>query len=251
MNSLKIAIAGGTGTVGRLVVAAAKAAGHETVVLSRTNGVDLMSGIGLADAIAGADSVIDVSGPSSQSTAESVRFFGDVTRNLLSAEQKAGVAHHVAISIIGAAAVDSNYYAGKALQERLLQERAGGWSMIRTAQFHEFAALLVQHGKVGPLQVVPTMRSQPVAAAEVADALLALATGEPQGLVPDLAGPRQELMADLVRRFLAATHQPRPVLQVPLPGAWGRALRNGTLLPSPDAQLGHQTFDDWLASQHL
>jgi uncharacterized protein YbjT (DUF2867 family) len=243
---MRIAIAGGTGTVGRHVVDAVRAAGHEPVVLSRSMGVDLLSGDGLTAALAGAASVIDVSSTNTTSTKGSVDFFGTVTRNLLAAERTAGVAHHVAISVIGAAKVPANYYAGKALQEQLLTAMPDGWSLLRVAQFHEFAAQIVQHGKIGPLQLVPTMRSQPIAATEVAAELTAIASGDPRGLEPDLAGPQEERMSNMVRRYLTATRQSRAVLEIPIPGIWGRGMRDGSLLPAPGARLGRQTFAEWL-----
>lgn len=172
-----------------------------------------------------------------------------MTRNLLAAERAAGVPHHVALSIVGAAVAPSAYYAGKKLQEDLVMAEPGGWSILRATQFHEFAAQMAEQGRMGPLQVVPAMRSQPIAAAEVAEALVEIALGAPRGLDRDLGGPREENMADLVRRYLAATGHKRPVLEVPLPGAWGRALRDGTLLTAPGARLGRQTFGEWLAER--
>ncbi|HWC22267.1 MAG TPA: SDR family oxidoreductase [Flexivirga sp.] len=243
---MKIVVAGATGTLGRHVVDAVRAAGHEPVAVSRESGVDLTTGAGLTDVLHGAGSVIDASATSSTSTKASVQFFETVTRNLLAAEQAIGVTHHVAVSIIGAAEVNSNYYAGKAAQEQILLALPSGWSMLRTTQFHEFTEQLVHHGKVGPIQVVPRMRSQPIAAAEVAAEIVGLAVGEPRGLVQDLAGPREENMADLVRRLLDGSGR---VVEVPLPGAWGRAMRNGSLLPQPGTRLGTQTYDEWLATR--
>lgn len=243
-----IVVTGATGTLGRHVMRAARAAGHTPVPASRESGVDLVTGAGLAEVLAGADAVIDTSATSSTSTKKSVEFFGTVTRNLLAAEQAAGVPHHVAISIVGAAQVATNYYAGKAAQEQILLARPSGWSMLRTTQFHEFAGQLITHGKVGPLQVVPRMRTQPIAAAEVAAELVRLAGGEPCGLAPDLAGPQEENLADLVRRLLAGAGA-RRVVEVPLPGAWGRAMRDGSLLPRPGTRRGRQTFEEWLTEQ--
>lgn len=246
---MRIVVAGATGSLGTQVVDAALAAGHEPVPVSRGSGADLMSGAGLPKALRGAAAVIDVSAPSSTATRASVSFFSTVTRNLLAAERAAGVPHHVTVSIIGAATVDAGYYAGKAAQEAILRAEPGGWSLLRTTQFHEFARQLVGHGKVGPFQAVPTMRSQPIAAAEVAAELVAMACGSPRGVVPDLAGPQEEGMADLVRRYLAATGRRRPVLELPIPGAWGRGMRDGSLVPEAGTRLGRQTFGEWLATQ--
>lgn len=246
---MKIAVAGATGTLGSHVVDAVKAAGHIPVGISRASGTDLMTGSGLVEILSGCEAVIDASATTKTSTKDSVDFFTTVTRNLLTAEREAGVAHHVAISIIGAASVNANYYAGKAAQEKLLDSVSGGWSLLRTTQFHEFADQLIGHGRLGPVQGVPTMRSQPLAASEAAAELVAIATGEPQGRVPDLAGPRPERMADLVRRILVKRGLRRPVIELPLPGAWGRGMRDGSLIPKPGTRLGQMTFDDWLAER--
>jgi uncharacterized protein YbjT (DUF2867 family) len=246
---MRIVVAGGTGTLGRCVVAAVRAAGHAPVSISRGSGADLITGSGLVQLLRGASAVIDTSATRSTSTQRSVAFFSTVTRNLLAAERAAEVPHHVAISIIGAARINANYYAGKAVQEEILLAQRDGWSMLRTTQFHEFVRQLVGHGKVGPLQLVPKMLSQPIAATEVAAELVAIAAGRPRGLEPDLAGPGEERMADLVRRYLAATGHRRPVVEVPLSGPWGRAMRNGLLLPKPGTRLGRQAFGDWLSRQ--
>ncbi|WP_344180522.1 SDR family oxidoreductase [Kribbella lupini] len=246
---MKIVIAGATGSLGTEVVDAVRAAGHESVPISRDSAADLISGSGLVTALRGASAVIDASATSSTSAKRSIGFFTTVTRNLLAAEREAGVPHHVAISVIGAAKLNANYYAGKAAQEAILHATSGGWSLLRTTQFHEFVEQLVAHGKVGPFQAVPRMRSQPIAAAEVAAELVAIASGEPQGLTPELAGPQEERMGDLVRRYLAATARRRPVVELSIPGAWGRGMRDGSLLPKAGTRLGRQTFDEWLSAR--
>ncbi|MFV0533751.1 MAG: SDR family oxidoreductase [Cumulibacter sp.] len=246
---MKIVVAGATGTLGTRVITAVCAAGHEPVPISRASGADLITGSGITDALQGAAAVIDASATRSTATKQSINFFTTVTRNLLDAERAVGVPHHVAISIIGAAKVNANYYAGKAAQEAILRAEPGGWSMLRTTQFHEFVTQLISHGRLGPLQGVPKMRSRPIAAAEAAAELVAIACGDPRGIEPDLAGPREETMAELVRRYLAATGHRRPVIEFPIPGAWGRGMRDGSLLPNSGTRLGLQSFDDWLAAQ--
>ena len=243
-----IAIAGGTGTVGRHTVTAASAAGHHPLVLSRATGVDLITETGLAGWLDGVDAVIDVAATSSVSSRQAVRFFGTVTSNLLAAERAAGVPRHVALSIIGAAKANCGYYAGKALQEQQVMNSGTGWSVLRTTQFHEFAAQTVSRATVAGIQIVPAMRCQPIAASEVAAELIRIAEGAPHGFEPDLAGPREEDMPSLVRRYRNATGNRRRVMRVTLPGAIGRVMRDGGLLPAPGTRLGTQTFDQWLAA---
>jgi uncharacterized protein YbjT (DUF2867 family) len=247
---MRVAVAGGTGAVGRPLVEQLRSTGHEVLVLTRSSGHDLTATDAqpaLSAALAGFDTVIDVSSVATTSAKTSAAFFGAVTRTLLAAERAAGVPHHVALSIVGAAAAPSAYYAGKKVQEDLVMASDAGWSILRATQFHEFAAQMAEQGRMGPLQVVPTMRSQPIAAAEVAEVLIEIALGAPRGLDRDLGGPREENMADMVRGYLAATNRKCPVLEVPLPGAWGTALRDGTLLTGASARRGTQTFAEWLA----
>ena len=243
---MKIAIAGASGTVGKLVLSAARSAGHEALALSRSSGVDLTSSRGLADRLAGIETFLDLTSTGSLSAKVAVAFFSTVTENLLTAEHEAGVRHHVALSIIGASKASSGYYAGKAAQEQSVVNSSVGWSMLRTTQFHEFAQQTVSRGSMLGIHIVPAMRSQPIAAAEVAVELLRIATGEPLGLAPDLAGPREENLSDMVKQYLRILGRTRPVLQVNLPGAMGRAMRHGGLLPAAGTRLGQQTFRQWL-----
>ncbi|WP_375481704.1 SDR family oxidoreductase [uncultured Jatrophihabitans sp.] len=245
---MRIAVAGGTGLVGRLVVQAARDAGHDTVVLSRTKGSDVLRGTGVDEALAGADVVVDVTNSVGTSRAKSVAFFGTATPILLSAAGRAGVAHHVALSIVGIDRVPNGYYAGKLEQEKLVADGPVPWTVLRATQFHEFAGQLLGQTK-GPVAPVPRMRSAPVAAAEVAHRLVEIATGAPLGRAPEFAGPETHEMPDLARRLLRHRGTRRLVVPVPVPGEAGRAMATGGLLPGPDAVLGSETFDQWLARQ--
>ncbi len=241
---LSIAVAGGTGTVGSHVARIAHDRGHEVRILARSTGADLRAGTGID--LAGIDAVIDVSGAFAVSAGRSIEWFETVTRNLLDAEHAAGVRHHIALSIVGAARAPYGYYAGKAAQERAVAAGPVPWTVLRATQFFEFAS--ANAIRLGPLTLMPAMRSQPVAAASVAARLVEIAEGGPIGDAPDLAGPREERMADLVRRIGAARGGPARVIEFRMPGGFGRAIRDGSILPGPDAQLDATTFDEWLAS---
>ncbi|MGY1841754.1 MULTISPECIES: SDR family oxidoreductase [unclassified Modestobacter] len=246
-QQLRIAVAGATGAVGRHVVAQARAAGYTVVPLSRGTGQDVTTGAGLDRALAGADVVVDVTSVVTTRARVSVDFFTRATEHLLAAEEAAGVGHHVALSIVGIDGETSGYYAGKIAQERLIAAGPVAWTLLRATQFHEFAGQLVGRTAVGPVVVVPALRAATVAASEVAGALVTLAEGAPRGRVTDLGGPEEAELADLVRRWLAATGQRRRVLRVPLPGAAGRRMRDGSLVPGPGADRGRVTFAEWLA----
>lgn len=245
---MKIAVAGGTGLVGQLVVEVARERGHEVVVLTRSEGVDLTTGAGLVGRLTGVDVVIDATNNGSHDRAEAEAFFGGVTRTLLAAEADAGVGHHVALSIVGVDDVDTGYYAGKRLQELVLAEGVVPWTVLRATQFHEFSEQALRFVTVGPFSLVPRMLSQPVAAREVALALVDLAQGEPVGRAPDLAGPSRLQMVDLARRVSKSRGLGRWVVPVRLPGAAGRAMRSGALLPTAEGPRGRTTFDEWLAA---
>lgn len=245
MTPMKIAVAGGTGVVGRHVVEVARERGHDLVVLSRSEGVDLTTGAGLAERLDDVDAVIDTTNQVSQKRADSEAFFGGVTRTLLSAEAAAGVRHHVVLSIVGVDDVDLGYYAGKRLQERIVAEGPVPWSVLRATQFHEFAEQALHFVRVGPFSLVPRMLSQPVAAREVGETLVDLAEGDPVGRAPELAGPERLQMVDLARKVA----QGRRVVPVRVRGAAGRAMRTGALVPTGEGPRGALTFDAWLASR--
>ncbi|GAA3935738.1 SDR family oxidoreductase [Microbacterium soli] len=245
---MRIAIAGGTGTVGRHVTRAARDAGHEVVVLSRASGTDVLTGEGLDDALIGADAVIDVTNLTSLSAKRARAFFENGTRHLLAAEERAGVRHHVALSIVGIDDIDASYYAGKLAQERAVAASAVPFTIARAAQFHEFAGQLLS-GVPGPFAVVPRARVRPVAAREVGAHLVRVVEAGPQGRASDLVGPRDEDLADLARRQLAFDGIRRRVIEVRFPGAYGRGLASGSLRGGADAETGRIDFEEWLRSE--
>lgn len=242
---MRIAVAGGTGLVGQHVVDRLLASGHSPVVLSRSQGIDLTTGEGLDDALDGVQAIIDVSNVVTQKRATAVEFFDRVGRNLLAAGEKANILHHITLSIIGIDDVDSGYYDGKRLQERLVRESNVPWTILRSAQFHEFTEQVLGMMR-GPFAIVPRMRSQPVAAYEVSNHLVELVAGPPSAMSAELAGPRAEFQPDLARRLLRADGRHRLVIPVKMPGHPGRAMAAGALLPSRDGPRGRQTFDEWL-----
>ncbi|MDH6116632.1 SDR family oxidoreductase [Kitasatospora sp. GAS204B] len=244
---MRVAVAGGTGLTGRHLVTALAAAGHEPVVLARSRGVDLVAGTGIEQALDGVETVIDVTDRKTVRRAGATAFFESAGRHLLAAERRAGVRHHVALSIVGIDRVDLGYYAGKRRQEELVRAGEVPWTVLRTTQFHEFAERFL--AAPGPLAVAPRMLSQPIAVREVAAALAALVDGPPQGMAAELAGPREEQMVDAVRRLARARGRRCLVLPLRMPGAAGRPMASGSLLPTGPGPRGTQTFDQWLAEQ--
>lgn len=231
--------------VGSRVVEEVRGAGVEPVVLARSAGVDLTTGVGLEAALEGVGVVIDTSNVSTMGARKSVRFFEAATGHLLAAGAAAGVRHHVALSIVGCDRVDLGYYLGKRRQEELVAAGPVPWTILRATQFHEFAGQLVDRSPAG-LALAPRMATQPVAASEVAALVVACALGAPVGRAPDLGGPRPERMDRLVRQQVRARGSRRVVVPIPMAGRAGRQVRDGGLLPGPGATLGVETFEAWL-----
>jgi uncharacterized protein YbjT (DUF2867 family) len=238
---MRIAVAGGTGLIGRMVTEAARAEGHEAVVISRSAGVDLTTGAGLDEALRGVDAVVDVTNVTTMSRAKSVAFFSAVTENLLVAGQRAGVKHLVALSIVGVDRVDSGYYEGKRRQEKAIREGRVPWTILRATQFFEFPEQVLAQVP-GPVAVVPKMLAQPVAGSEVAAELLRLAVAGPRNTIVELAGPEQLSIAAMARAVLRARGSRRPVLQLPI----SKAMATGALLPAGPVTLGAERFAAWL-----
>jgi uncharacterized protein YbjT (DUF2867 family) len=246
---LRIAVAGGTGTVGRHAVEAVQAAGPEAVILCRSHGDDLLTTAGLDKALDGVDAVIDTANVATLKADAAISFFATASENLVSAAAKAGARHFVLLSIVG---IDSNpydYYAGKVAQERVVEASPVPWTILRATQFHEFAEQMLTSARIGPLRIAPNARIQPIAAAEVAARLASLAAGRAQGRVPDLAGPKEESLADMVRRLARAEGYRGwiPALNVPTKQMAG--MRAGSALPGPHADQGVQTFTEWLPAR--
>jgi uncharacterized protein YbjT (DUF2867 family) len=216
------------------------------VSLSRSEGVDLVTGRGLDQALESVETVIDVAGIQTLSTKKAVDYFTNATQNLLAAETKAGVKHHVALSIVGIDNANSGLYAGKLAQEDEVRHGGIPWSILRSTQFHEFVPMSIKTATLGPLVFVPRMRTQPVAAEEVAAALVDAAEAGPKGRLPDLGGPQAEHLKNLVATYLAKTQQKKRIVQLRLPGPMGKAMRNGELIPVPGSAVGRQTFREWL-----
>jgi uncharacterized protein YbjT (DUF2867 family) len=247
---MRIAVIGGTGVVGRHTVEALRRAGHDTVKVARSSGVDLSTGVGLVGALAGVETVIDVANIQAADAQATQELFTVATQNLLAAEERARVRHHVLLSIVGLDRLDGNaHFAGKRRQEQLLSRSPIPVTIQRATQFHEFAEQVVQWTRQGQTAAVPPLLVQPVAAADVAEALAEIATSAPQGRASDLAGPEPQDLVDMARRALAARGESIRLIPSWRTGIFGIDAAGEVLLPGPGARLAPTTFDAWLASQ--
>jgi uncharacterized protein YbjT (DUF2867 family) len=244
---MRIAVAGGTGTLGRHVVAELARRGHDPVVMSRSTGVDVTTGAGLDATLDGAEVVVDVTSVTTMSRRTAERFFEAGTGELMRAGRRAGVRHHVAVSIVGIdRAPEVASYGAKLRHEEFVLAGPIPGSILRATQFHDFPAQFLDRFP-GPVVPVFRMLTQPVAAREVASALVDVAEGAPRGHAGEIAGPEIHELVDLVRRVVRARGQRRLVVGVRAPGAAGRTLIEGAALPDVDGLRGRVTFDEWLA----
>jgi uncharacterized protein YbjT (DUF2867 family) len=253
----KIAVAGATGRVGPHVVDVLKAGGHNVVAMSRSSGVDVVTGDGLAEALEGVECVIDAaSGPSPDQEA-ATEFFTAAARNLQEVGERAGVQRMVVVSIIGCDRFTAGYMAAKVAHERAMQPGPIPVRILRAAQFHEFVAQLVEWGRQGEVSYVQKMRTQLVAARTVAQALAGLATGPESApapgssgtSIPEIAGPREENLVDMAKLLVARRGDPVRIEGVSDPADPDRELyETGALLPGPEATLAGPTFEEWLDS---
>jgi uncharacterized protein YbjT (DUF2867 family) len=244
---MRIAIVGGAGTLGKHITAELILHGHDVRVLSRSSPafpVDLSTGAGLETALTGCATVIDAS--NSQRQARQVLVDG--TRQLLAAEHRAGVGHHVCVSIVGCDQVPVGYYRVKTAQEQLVQGGPVPWTIVRATQFHELAASLFAASARYRVLPAPHLPVQPIAAAEVGKAVATVAGGKPAGGRIQVAGPEVSSVAELARTWRSLTGRRATLVRVPLPGRVGRELLAGALTTSQADFVGTIMFRDWLAA---
>jgi uncharacterized protein YbjT (DUF2867 family) len=244
---MKIVIIGGTGLIGSKVVTRLREHGHQAVPASPDTGVNTLTGEGLAQALTGAAVVIDVSNSPSFEDAAVLRFFETSTGNLLAAEAAAGVGHHVALSVVGCDLMpESGYFRAKVAQEKLIRNSPIPYSVVRATQFFEFVKRIADAATDGNRVRIPPVLFQPMAAADVANAVCRVALGAPLNGVVEVAGPQQFRFDELIRLGLSARHDPREVVADPHARYFGAELGERMLVPVGEARLGETRFEDWL-----
>ena len=253
--SKRIAVAGATGRVGRHVVDVLAARGHDVVALSRSSGVDVVTGSGLADALTGVEVVIDTTNRTSAEQGSATEFFTAAARNLHEAGKRAGVKRIVVLSIIGIDRLSGGYYAAKVVHERAMRSGPIPVRILRAAQFHEFVDRFVEWGRQGEVSYVPRMRTQLIGARTVAQGLAALASGaepaSPTEEILEIAGPQAEHLVDAATLLAARRGDPERIEEISDqsdPDA--EPIANGALLPGPNAVLAGPTFAEWLDSDN-
>ncbi|UBU13027.1 SDR family oxidoreductase [Nonomuraea gerenzanensis] len=246
---MKIVVIGGTGLIGSKVVAWLEAQGHEAVAASPRTGVNSLTGEGLAEALAGADVVIDVSNSPSFEAAQVLEFFETSTRNLLAAEAEAGVGHHVALSVVGTERTPTNaYFTAKRAQEQLIEKAGIPFSIVHATQFFEFVRGIADEStQDGRVRIAP-VRFRPIAGDDVARAVGRVAVGRPLNGGVEVAGPEEFRMDEFFREALAAMGDPREVVGDPHARYFGTEVSERALVPGEGATLGRIHYRDWPGS---
>jgi len=245
---MKMVVIGGSGLIGKKVVKDLRQRGHDVLAASPSSGVNTVTGEGLAQALAGAQVVVDVSNAPNWEDNAVLAFFETSGRNLLAAEAAAGFRHHVALSVVGTdRLLGSGYFRAKLAQEKLIKASPIPYTIVRATQFFEFVGSIAQLATEGQTVRVPPVLMQPIAADDVAAALADVALAAPLNGTVEVAGPEPILQDDLVRRFLKATGDARAVIADPKALYYGLAVNDQSLTPGDHPRLGPTRFADWLS----
>lgn len=243
---MKIVVIGGTGLIGSKVVSLLREQGHEAVPASPRLGINTITGEGLAEALIGADVVIDVTNPPASEWATVKEFFETSTRNMLAAEAAAGVGHHVVLSIVGIDESDTPYFHAKVAQEQVVTAGAIPYSIIRSTQFFEFVDGIADGATVGNEVHVAPVAFQPIAADDVVRILADVAVNPPLNGRIEIAGPDKLRFDEVIRKRLQAKDDARQVIADPQAAYFGGVPHEETLVPRGKAHLGERHFADWL-----
>ena len=244
---MKFVVIGGTGLIGSKVVSRLREQGHDVVVAAPSTGIDILTGEGLDTAMAGTDTVIDLANSPTFQGEAPLEFFRTAGRNVLGAEAKAGVGHHLALSVVGTEKLSSSdYFRAKLEQEQLIKASGIAYTIVHSTQFFEFLPSIIQSGAEGDTVRLPSALVQPIAAEDVADAVAQLALSPPANGIVEIAGPEREPMPDLARRFMNIIQDTRDVVGDEHARYFGAELQHDTLVPAGSSWQGAMNLERWL-----
>ena len=249
---MRIVVLGGSGLIGSKLVHLLRQEGQDVVPASPASGINTVTGEGLDDALAGAQIVVDVTNSPSSEAKAVLEFFETSGRNIVAAEVKAGVKHHVALSIVGTDRLqESGYYRAKMAQEHLVKESPIPYTILRSTQFFEYLGTIAQRGTIGQTVHVSSALVQPIAAEDVAETLAIIAVSPPVNGIVEVAGPERVRLAELVKRFLIKTGDTRQVLADINARYSGAVLNDQSLTPGANPRIGSTTFDEWFSKSQM
>jgi uncharacterized protein YbjT (DUF2867 family) len=244
---MKIVVIGGSGLIGSKLVNKLREDGHEPLAASPDSGVDTITGEGLAEAVEGAEVVVDVANAPAWEDAAVLEFFQTSSRNLVAAEAAAGVGHHVALSVVGTDRLpESGYFRAKVAQEEIVKAATVPYTILRATQFFEFIGRIADSSTAGNTVRLPPALVQPEAADDVAAALADVAVDAPVNGIVELAGPERFRLDELAQRVLSANNDPRQVAADVHARYFGAELNDQSLIPGDDARIAPTRFEDWL-----
>jgi uncharacterized protein YbjT (DUF2867 family) len=244
---MKIVILGGTGLIGSKVVDLLRARSHEVVAASPSKGIDSITGKGLTEALTGAQVVVDVTNAPSWEDKAVLEFFETSTRNVLTAEEKKGVGHHIALSIVGCDRLPaSGYLRAKVAQEKLIKASRIPYTIVRATQFFEFVGRIADEATNGQAVRLPSVLFQPIFTDDLVANLAKVAVAKPLNGIIEIAGPDAIPFDEVVRQYLVAHHDPRVVVTDVQARYFGTTLEKRSLVPGENALLGSCHFADWL-----
>jgi uncharacterized protein YbjT (DUF2867 family) len=243
---MKIAVIGGTGLIGSKVIVLLRGAGHDAVAAAPSTGVNTVTGEGLETALDAADVVVDLANSPSFEPLAVMSFFTAHEKNLLAAETRAGVRHHVALSIVGVDRSDNGYFRAKIVQEDLIKASGIPYTIIRSTQFMEFLGAIADAGQVDGVVNIATGLFQPIAADDVAAVVAEVAISAPRNGTIEIAGPERAPFDEIIKRYLEMAGDKRPVHADPEARYYGGRVERFSLVPMGNAQLGKITLADWV-----
>lgn len=247
---MKIVIIGGTGLIGTKVAFKLKKLGHNVIVASPSTGINTLTKEGLDDALKGADVVVDVANSPSFEDKAVMDFFKTSSNNLLASEKKAGVKHHIALSVVGTDRLqESGYFRAKQVQENMIKQAGIPYSIIQATQFFEFVGSIAQSGDVNGTIHMPSALIQPISSEDVATAVADVALGAPLNKTIEVAGPEKFQLDDLVRKYMNQNKDPRKVVTDPNATYYGIKLNDQSITPGKNPRLGKIRYDEWISRQ--
>ena len=247
---MKIVVIGGSGLIGSKTVNKLRERGHEVIAASPASGVNTITGEGLEEALTGTDVVIDVANSPSFEDKAVMEFFETSGNNLLAAERKAGVKHHIALSVVGTERLqDSGYFRAKQVQENLIRRSGIPFTIVHSTQFFEFLGSIAASGAKGEAIHLSPAAVQPIASDDVAAAMADAALGAPINGIVEIAGPEKVSLSALVARYLTKMGDARTIVPDEHALYFGATLNDQSLVPGPDPRIGKIDFEKWFASQ--
>ncbi len=247
---MKIVVIGGSGLIGTKLVNKLRQLGHEVIAASPATGVNTITGEGLADVLTGTQVVVDVANSPSFEDKAVLEFFETSSRNLLAGEIRAGVNHHVALSVVGTDRLpESGYFRAKQAQENLIRKSGVPYTIVHSTQFFEFLGSIAASGAKGEAIHLSPASIQPIASDDVAAAMADVTLGEPINGTVEIAGPDRISLAVLVQNYLTKNQDPRQVIVDVHARYFGAELNDQSLVPGDSPRIGDINFETWFKSQ--